>query len=151
MASTDMTALKGKVSRLEELTVSRDEKLADIQHRVNQLLPTPEPTPPTPDEILTSYDPEVIAAQKFIAKTDEERITADKTWMFPTEKYNAAKRLVSQDLLTRCVFEMDGQKYQITVHALKIKGAKYTAPEMMKDPRILRYLVAIGSSVKQLS
>jgi hypothetical protein len=149
--STPTNNAAEKMDRLESVIVESDKRITNIQHAVEQLLPTSTPTTTKEDEIYYSADPEVIAAKTFIAATDAASTSPpNSSWLFPVKKYNTAKRIVSLDLLSRCTFELDGLRYQLTNAALSIRGTKYTAPEMLKDTRILRHLVKTGSGVKQI-
>lgn len=139
-----------KLPQVEKAIVDAEERLTDLEHAVGQLQPE-EDTPPAEPAPIT-LNPEVLAAKKFIAEVEAKKWDGEEKYYFPDQKYKAAKRVISEDVLSRCVFEVDGISYQLTAPALKIRGTRYTAEELIKDERILRYLVSINSgSVKQIS
>ncbi|SEQ07929.1 hypothetical protein [Neolewinella agarilytica] len=141
---------ENKLPHVEKAIVDADERLKDLEHLTEQLLPQEDTPPAEPAPITLS--PDVLAAKKFIAEVDAKKWDGEEKYYFPNQKYYAAKRVISEDVLSRCVFELEGISYQLTAPALKIRGTRYTAEELIKDERILRYLVSINSgSVKQIS
>lgn len=141
-----MTNPNDRFSVLEEHLAAIHEDTAETKHLLQQLQPGEVVEPPKP-WLLVSSDPVVIAAQKDIAAMEAKN---DWSGIGTAEKYKRLKLLVSQDLLSRCVFEYEGERYQLTSPAINLKGRRYTAPEIMEDKRILAYLVETGSSVKPI-
>lgn len=83
-----------------------------------------------------------------------ERIPGpDGIWTeYNQEVYGKARREIIADMLTRCVFEVDGLKYQFVAPSVLINKRKYNAHELLEDPRLLRHLVVLKSGViKQIS
>lgn len=131
---------------LEEELVNMDDAIQEVQFRVDKISP-PAKAPVEVAEIPANYDPEVVDAKKEIAKMEAANRWDERS----LSRYNKLKRLVNLDMLSRCVFEIGGAKYQLTVPALFLFDKKYTAAELMQDPRILKHLVETGAgSVKQL-
>lgn len=139
-----MHETEGRFAYLEELLTDQVEQLDDIQHGVDKLLPPPTEEAAPLADILTTSDPKIIAAKNELSKI--ERLT-DGDY---SERITALKRLIWEDLSKRCVFEVNGNKYQIVIPAIHLLGKRLTAAELMEDPRLLAHLAEIESGAVKL-
>lgn len=96
--------------------------------------------------IYFSSDPVIKEAKKTLAAFVEQAPRESELL-----KYQAARRLVVADYLSRCTFELDGEHYQVTNPRLNLNGTVLRAHELIADPRICTHLVHSGSgSIKPI-
>ena len=130
--------IEQRLNVLEGLTVEQDEALNGLPKKIIILA--------SPDESQDS--PQVKILKQEIQRIDHDIKTCIASSDLVMQLHKKRKTVylkIVEDMLARCVFEIDGVKYRLIVPAIFLEGKRLTAPEIMADQRLLLHLVAKGS------